>query len=59
MPGMIKRAGEIGAVVGLEWAALEAVMPNEVDRPRLLALLACWEGGMVTGFAKRPKPNAR
>jgi hypothetical protein len=39
-------------VVGLDWPAVNVLLPQDGDRERLLALLQAWEGGMLAGAAK-------
>lgn len=51
-PGAFKRAGQAAVVVGLDWPAVNVLLPQDGDRERLLALLQAWEGGMLAGSAK-------
>jgi hypothetical protein len=51
-PGAFKRAGQAAVVVGLDWPAVNVLLPQDGDRERLLALLQAWEGGMLAGAAK-------
>lgn len=51
-PGAFKRAGQAAVVVGLDWPAVDVLLPRDGDRDRLIALLRAWEGGMLAGVAK-------
>lgn len=40
-------------IVGLDWPAARAMMPEGVDVERVMALLRLWEHGMIAGSAER------
>lgn len=48
-PGLWVRAGQTAVITGLDWRALEALVPANVDRERVLELLAQFELGMLAG----------
>lgn len=50
---MWKRAGQIATIVGLDWPAALALVPESVDRERVVHLLRNYEAGMVEGVAKQ------
>ena len=47
--GLWERAGQSGTLVGLKWDAALALISDALDRDRIIHLLRCWEGGMITG----------
>lgn len=53
--GLWQRAGQSGTVVGLDWKAALDLIPPDADRPRIIALLKSWEGGLIAGCGQREK----
>lgn len=47
-----------GQVVGLDWPAVQVLLPIAADRDRLTALLRMFEIGMVQGASKTAAKDA-
>lgn len=57
---MWKRAGQSAQVVGLDWPAALALIPDGADREAVVAALKAYEIGMLEGTAERIEDeNAR
>lgn len=54
-PGVWKRSGQIASIVGIDYVAAMALVPDGADRTKVSQLLQSYEAGLIEGSVKLAK----